>query len=364
MADARVRGRFVWHELVTTDAKAAETFFSKVFGWTAQPFAGGNGYLLFQQGKTTVAGLWQMADAKASFWQSYIGTLDVDGTVAKAVSLGARVLKSAEDLPSGAGRFAVLSDPQGVTFGVYRPPDAQTFGPPALGDYSWHELATPDAEAALTFYKTLFGWSDAGSMDMGPGVGTYYMFGLHDMPMGGVYRKPVEMQGPPAWLPYTLVADVRKTVRTIKSAGGLIISGPMEVPGGDWVANAVDSKGIAFAVHARAVAKQTLSPDALAKERPAAAKTPAAAKPTAKKSAATTAVVKTAAKAVSALVKKAAKKATALGTRAKSAMVGRSLKPSAAKKGTAKKTTTKKVAPNKVAAKKATPKKVRAGQKK
>ena len=33
-------GRLAWHELVTTDPQAAEGFYGKVVGWTAQPFPG------------------------------------------------------------------------------------------------------------------------------------------------------------------------------------------------------------------------------------------------------------------------------------------------------------------------------------
>ena len=33
---ANSQGRFVWHELMTTDARAAKTFYGKVVGWGAQ----------------------------------------------------------------------------------------------------------------------------------------------------------------------------------------------------------------------------------------------------------------------------------------------------------------------------------------
>jgi hypothetical protein len=32
---------------------------------------------------------------------------------------------------------------------------------------------------------------------------------------------------------------------------GQILNGPMEVPGGDWIVNAMDPQGAAFALHAR-----------------------------------------------------------------------------------------------------------------
>src|SRR6476469_5310535 len=36
-APAKVLGRHVWSELMTTDPKAAETFYDTVVGWTSQP---------------------------------------------------------------------------------------------------------------------------------------------------------------------------------------------------------------------------------------------------------------------------------------------------------------------------------------
>ena len=46
-------------------------------------------------------------------------------------------------------------------------------GSPGREPHSWHELATTDPIAALTFYHQLFGWEEAGASDMGPDLGTY-----------------------------------------------------------------------------------------------------------------------------------------------------------------------------------------------
>src|SRR5260370_41427936 len=36
-APVQILGRHVWSELMTTDTKAAETFYDKVVGWTSEP---------------------------------------------------------------------------------------------------------------------------------------------------------------------------------------------------------------------------------------------------------------------------------------------------------------------------------------
>jgi predicted enzyme related to lactoylglutathione lyase len=231
-------------------------------------------------GKDAVSGLMVLPEAAAKMgatpsWLSYIGTPNVDATVRDATALGAQVLKQAEDLPDG-GRFAVLADPQGAGFGVFSPPPSPSPNAPTTFEYSWHELAAADPKAAMAFYAQLFGWTEAGAQDMGGDIGTYYMFGLGGAPLGGVYKKPAVMHGPPAWLAYSLVSDIKKSVEAIKKAGGAIVSGPMEVPGGDWIAVALDKQGAMFAVHARTAKAATpavsAAKKAVSKSRPAKAK--------------------------------------------------------------------------------------------
>jgi predicted enzyme related to lactoylglutathione lyase len=288
MAEAAVRGRFVWHELMTTDVKSAADFYAKVIGWKAKPWAQDSSYTTFTVKKSAVAGLMILPeDAKTMGtppnWLTYIGTADVDSTAREAVALGGKILKEATDIAT-VGRFAVLQDPQGAVFALFTPtqaapPDSAT----GAGDFSWHELATTDGPAAFSFYQRLFGWQATGEMDMGP-QGKYQMFGWNGKPAGGIYTKSSTMPGPPNWLPYIRVADTKKAVAASQARGARIINGPMEVPGGDLIAQGLDLQGAMFAVHsAKPVAVAAKKPaTAAAKKktaRPKPAKKRAAAKP-------------------------------------------------------------------------------------
>src|SRR6185369_4165053 len=109
------------------------------------------------------------------------------------------------------------------------------------------------------------------------------------------------------------VKDVNETAKKAKGARATLINGPMEVLGGDWIAQFVDPYGAMFAVHtlaadlkpaapaaapaAAAPAAEPAAAPAAAPAKPAAAK-PAAAKPAAapKKAAAKKAPAKKAAK--------------------------------------------------------------------
>ena len=53
---------------------------------------------------------------------------------------------------------------------------------------------------------------------------------------------------------YFRVPDINAAVERIKANGGKILNGPMEVPGGDWIVNAMDPQGAAFSLHAKKAA--------------------------------------------------------------------------------------------------------------
>jgi hypothetical protein len=254
-------GSFVWCELMTTDTAGAESFYKKVVGWNPQPFAPDGSYTVFNTpAGAGSAGLMSLPDeAKKTgvppHWLMYVGTPNVDSTALRIAELGGKVLKQPTNIPN-TGRFAVVQDPFGAAFGIYmssnpQPPKDE----PGIGDFSWFELYTPNPEGAWDFYHSLFGWEKTSAMDMGE-MGVYQMFGLDaNTPFGGIMKKPADMPAPPNWGHYVKVADVNRAVETAKAGGGQLLNGPMEVPGGDWIANLMDPQGAAFSVHAAATQK-------------------------------------------------------------------------------------------------------------
>ena len=338
MSNAEVRGRFVWHELLTTDTAAAAAFYPKVVPWRTQP-SNMPGYTIFMAGGLQVGGLMTLpADAGAAHWLMYVGTPDVDATVAQAQGLGAKVWKAASDIPN-VGRFAVLADPQGATFAVFTPSGGPPPpGPPPQGGFSWHELATTDVAAALRFYGGLFGWTKGVSHDMGA-MGVYQLFEHGGAAVGGM----ANTQGPstpPSWLSYVHVADSNRAVAAVKTAGGRLLHGPIEVPGGSWIALFLDPQGGAFAVHELPRAATAVKPAAPAVKgatpKPGAAPAAAAKKTAAKAASPKKAVRKKAAKKAArkaAPKKKAARKKVTRGKVARKP-AGRAAKKKAARRST------------------------------
>ena len=86
------------------------------------------------------------------------------------------------------------------------------------------------------------------AMDMGD-AGIYQIYGRHGIPLGGMFNKPAEMPGPPGWLYYIRVEDVRGAADRVHRLGGRVLNGPMEVPGGDLIAQCMDPQGAMFALH-------------------------------------------------------------------------------------------------------------------
>jgi len=263
-----LRGRFLWHELMTTDTKSAAGFYTKVAGWKTKTWEQNPSYTMFMVEKRPVAGLMALPEPDSPLmWLAYIGTPNVDETARQAERLGGKVVKQPEDIPT-IGRFAIIQDPQGALFVAFTP--LQQSGPPppdapGVGDFAWHELLTTNWRAALAFYKSLFGWEETESMNMGPDMGTYQMYGWKGRTLGGMMNKPRNGPEPPAWLSIIEVADSKTAAAAVERLGGRILNGPNEVPGGSWTATCQDLQGATFAVHS---AKPSTSKSTPRKTRP------------------------------------------------------------------------------------------------
>jgi predicted enzyme related to lactoylglutathione lyase len=255
-ASSTLLGRPVWYELMTTDTAAAEKFYKNVVGWTTAPFADSpSPYTVFKRSGSDfgVGGLMQRPEGMnmPPFWSMYIGVPNFDDAVAHIKRLGGRELSPVIDIPS-VGRMQMMTDPQGAAFYIIQPASSaeRPEGKPEIGEGSWHELMTTDAPAAMKFYQEVFGWQPSEAMDMGE-MGKYQMFNRPHGMIGGMMNKPKELAHvPPNWGIYFRVPDINAAAERIKANGGQILNGPMEVPGGDWIVNAMDAQGAAFSLHA------------------------------------------------------------------------------------------------------------------
>jgi predicted enzyme related to lactoylglutathione lyase len=257
MSSSAVLGQFLWHELLTTDPAAGAGFYSKVFGWNARPWEGDADYTMLTQasgpvGGARVVGKDPLADKVGLNWLTYVGVPDLTAALAAVEAKGGRVIHPVTGLSSDGGRYAVISDPQGATIGLYEPGAGMSSGTagPMAGPVAWHELTAEDPEAALQFYKAIVGWEVLGTHAMGGDVGNYYLFGIGTTQMGGAFKRSRDAASTrPRWLIYVHVPGVTAAVAAVLAAGGKLLNGPHQVPGGDWMAQVVDSHGVHLALH-------------------------------------------------------------------------------------------------------------------
>ena len=256
VAVSTLLGRPLWFELMTTDMKAAEPFYRTVVGWGVGSFEGSpQPYTLFKRsGELSVAGLMTKPDeVKAPpFWSMYVGVPKLEAAAAHIKKLGGKEFSPVIEVPT-IGRMQMMTDPQGAAFYIYEPAraDQQPEGPAAeLGEVSWIELMTTDAPAALKFYSEVFGWQPSEAMDMGP-------MGIpHVQPPARDDRRHDE-QATRNGARAAQLADLLPRARHQRGDGPRqserrqILNGPMEVPGGDWIVNAMDPQGAAFSLHAK-----------------------------------------------------------------------------------------------------------------
>jgi uncharacterized protein len=115
----------------------------------------------------------------------------------------------------------------------------------APGEFCWVELVSPDVEASAKFYGDLLGWKRE---RYEPDPEGYWYLRRNGKLVAGLEGFRGEGQVP-AWLGYVRVDDVGATAELVGNAGGTVLDGPLEVPGGAGsLAICQDSEDVFFAL--------------------------------------------------------------------------------------------------------------------
>lgn len=251
-------GGYIWYELLTTDPDGAKRFYDEVVGWSisAQPdFPNGYRMIGRYDGKNA-GGVFpithdMMEHGARPIWMGYLHDEDVDARAAAIAADGGQVHMAPFDIP-GTGRVAMVTDPVGVPFYIMKPtppadqPDAQSdvFDPEKAQHFRWNELSTTDQDGAIAFFGKHFGWAQEGAMPMGE-MGDYKFLQADGVGIGAVMRKP-EQSPISAWIHYIGVDDIDRATTAAKAGGATMLYEPMEVPGGEFSAAAIDPQGAVF----------------------------------------------------------------------------------------------------------------------
>ena len=223
-----------WMDLVSSDADASTRFYTELFGWTAREAPTELGcYTYFEREGRDVGGVmpkqadWEMPDG----WSIYLRTDDVAATAAAARENGGTVLmEPMEVAPNGS--FVIVRDAGGAVISGWQPGTETGFG--VLGEAAGpvhFELHTWSFDAAVSFYRTVFGWGD--HVIDAPGF-RYATYADMSEPRAGIMDDAATGTAPeePHWAVYLGADDVDATVSRAISLGATVTMAPEDTPYG------------------------------------------------------------------------------------------------------------------------------------
>ncbi|HWB80336.1 MAG TPA: VOC family protein [Nannocystaceae bacterium] len=145
-----MQGAFVHLELHTDDTSLAKAFYQDLFGWSYNDVPQGDAlYTMIASPQQPGAGMQHkgMPDAP-TMWLPYVTVDSVHDTVSRARTAGAEIIVEYMEAP-GFGAGAILRDPTGAAFGIWKaeapPADAPA---PAAKTSSKKKASKPAAKKA------------------------------------------------------------------------------------------------------------------------------------------------------------------------------------------------------------------------
>jgi predicted enzyme related to lactoylglutathione lyase len=241
-------GAPIWIDLTTSDLNRAQDFYGTVLGWTfesAGPEYGG--YVNAAKNGHPVAGLMAKNPESGSpdGWTTYFHTADINATVSALTAAGGSSCLGPMEVPA-MGFMSMATDPTGAAFGLWQPLEHHGFevigeaGAPA-----WHQLTTRDYQAAVDFYRHVFGWRTEPVSDTDEF--RYTTAWLGDQQLLGVMDSANMLpEGVPSnWVIFFGAEDVDKTLQMITDNGGAVLRPAEDTPYGRLAA-ATDPTGAVF----------------------------------------------------------------------------------------------------------------------
>jgi uncharacterized protein len=258
-----------WITGLQRDVPAARDFYEQLFGWQT---VGPDGidratatYAIARMRGRDVAGIGTMpasAGDMPATWMTEIRTDQLEATVRAVEAAGGTVLEPNVDF-GDIGRLGVFTDPAGAPFCAWEGgirEGAQIVNEP--GAWSMSALRTPDPDAAIAFYGSVFGWQPE---PFGP-VHCMRLAGY----VGGEPSQPVprdvvavivpaESGEPASWGVDFWVRDASAAIATATRVGGSVLAGPYDAPPAFVQAVLADPEGAVFTVSQLVTGAETRS---------------------------------------------------------------------------------------------------------
>ena len=163
--DGYIPGVPCWVDASVPEPEAVLGFYRDLFGWEFEnrmpPGDPQGQYHVARLPDGDVAAVGSIPEGAPpiAMWNTYIAVESADATADRVRDAGGAVAMEPFDIP-GAGRMAVLTDPEGAAFCVWQAGEHK--GATVVNEHgalNFNGLETRDAEGAKAFYGAVFGWT-------------------------------------------------------------------------------------------------------------------------------------------------------------------------------------------------------------
>ena len=247
-------GRFVWHDLMTTNAQKSLDFYTQLFPeWQVEDLNVGEAgtYHMIHVDGLKCGGIVAIPEDAGipSHWIGYIEVEDCDATVERVKEAAGSLVIPAHSAP-GVGRFAVIADPVGAMVKPFQVENKTELpAQPTSGQFTYDECLSNNVPVTQKFYQSVFGWS-VFEFPM-EGMGTYTMFRLGEQDVAGCLPMPPDGEGNPAWLSYLYAEDIDERAAKAESLGAQTFVPPQDISGVGRFTVMADSNNAFFAMFRR-----------------------------------------------------------------------------------------------------------------
>ncbi|MFD8801324.1 VOC family protein [Streptomyces atroolivaceus] len=221
-----------WANLMVSDLRVSQAFYTAVLGWEFRQSSLGAGFLVGSAGGAPVAGIGERRAgfAPPSAWTPYFAVRDADLTAARVQERGATLAVGPVAL--GEGRAGLAADRDGATFGFWEG-SAPAWSVGEGSAPARLDLQTRDVSVAAVFYGEVLGWGHDHGIDVvhrrdhvlvereGKEVLSLWRGGAEDS---------ADPQTWPQWMVNFAVDDVEHAVAMASEGGGEV-----RVPTSAWV---------------------------------------------------------------------------------------------------------------------------------
>jgi uncharacterized protein len=237
-----------WVELFTPEVNQARKFYGELFGWTSH--ASGEeygGYVVFERDGEPIAGCMRNDGSMGpDMWSVYLASADAAATAEKVKEHGGQVLVGPMQVGE-MGHMAFVMDPAGAAVGIWQP--LQHTGISARGEIgapAWFETLSKDYDAAVPFYRDVFGWDTYTMSDTDDF--RYTTLGEGDEAKAGIMDATAFLGDQPSrWQFYVEVVDTDATVQKATDLHAKVLQSAENTPYGR-LAVIADPAGIPFAI--------------------------------------------------------------------------------------------------------------------